>query len=529
MFRIEECDERAVRDRWGIGKLGAKLIACAQLKDDQIEELLDQSTVLQTSEADCVKQCAARILDAKEKGRKVFVGGDYDADGICSTAIMKRLLDRLGIENGYYIPDRFREGYGLKAHTAELAAAKGYSLIITVDNGVKAHEALQKAKELGLEIIVTDHHVIEEPVEADLLVHPDYMEERFRTLSGAGVALQISRTLIGNDECSNTLAAVAAIGDVMPLWKETRVIVRSGLSNLSRHVPYPLYALLNAGARADAVSVAFQIVPKLNSLGRMNDISNVNTLVPYLLSENPDTVRRYAAQVNAVNERRKELSEIETEKAKRLCTDEGIQLIYDETFHEGVCGLVAGRLAEELKKPVVVLSKNGDTLKASGRSVEGFDMFDFFSGSDVYTAFGGHAMAVGFSLREEDWPLFRKQTAERFRSVTIVSASAERKAVLLEADDVNLPNLYDLNMLDPLPKELQEIAFAVPAERAAVTWQSAKMIKYTVPSRTGGFEAVLYTRRNIPVPARPRMFIGTLSVSRYRSRVTPQLTIEDII
>ena len=528
MYRIVDADYLPVVQKYAVSPLAAKQIACASLSEEQIGELLDPSAVLHTSGADCVLKCCERILQAQKNREKVFVGGDYDADGICSTAIMKYLLDRLGIENGYYIPDRFKEGYGLSARTVEMVKQKGYDLIITVDNGVKAHEALRKAQELDLEVIVTDHHRIEEEIEAGLVVHPDYMEPEFEYLSGAGVVLQISRNILGSNDLCNSLAAVALIGDVMPLWKQTRQIVKTGLSNLQRHEPYPLYALLYPGAPADASSVSFQIVPKLNSLGRMNDISNVNTLIPYLLSENAQVIGRFAAQINSVNDRRRQLSEIQTEQARRLCAGDGIEVIADPSFHEGICGLAAGHLADELKKPVLVFAENGGLMKGSGRSVEGFDMFEFFSGFSGLSAFGGHAMAVGMSVKKEDFEDFRARVKEAYDGEKIVPQDPERTAVKIGADEVHLQNIYDLYRMDPFPKELQDIAFAVPYSGAHVTYSSDKVIRYTVPNRYGGFEAVLYTRKKIRQPEHPEWLIGTLSVNRFRGQVTPQLIIDSI-
>ena len=213
-YQILDINEQEIASKYHLSSLVAKVLTKANLNDSQIQELLTHCDTLTKSNAKCVKEACKRILQAKDNHEKVFIGGDYDTDGICSTAIMKDVLDKLQIENGYYIPDRFKEGYGLSSHTVELAHAKGYSLIITVDNGVKAFDAIQKAKELGIDIIVTDHHQIDEEVPADIVVHPLYMEERFKYLSGAGVALELALNLIGENETHIALAAIALIGDV---------------------------------------------------------------------------------------------------------------------------------------------------------------------------------------------------------------------------------------------------------------------------------------------------------------------------
>ena len=236
-YQFVEKDASELCRKYDLPVLSGRLLAASGLPDEKIRELLFDDGRLHTSRAECVQRMCRRLRQAKERGEKVFIGGDYDADGICSTAIMKDVLDRLGIASGYYIPDRFREGYGLNEKTVEMVAERGYSLIVTVDNGVRAHAAIARAHARGLEILVTDHHQIEEEVKADLVVHPDYMEPEFATLSGAGVALQVSRNLLGDVPFHTALAAVAAIGDVMPLWQETRRIVRQGLEALRQGKP----------------------------------------------------------------------------------------------------------------------------------------------------------------------------------------------------------------------------------------------------------------------------------------------------
>ena len=307
-YQFVEKDAAELCRKYDLPVLSGRLLAASGLDDDRIRELLFDDGQLHTSQAACVKQLCQRLLTARAKGEKVFIGGDYDADGICSTAIMKDVLDRLGIACGYYIPDRFREGYGLNPATVDMVADKGYTLIITVDNGVKAHAAIAKAHERGLEILVTDHHQIDEEVKADLVVHPDYMEPEFATLSGAGVALQISRSLLGDLPFHTALAAVAAIGDVMPLWQESRRIVRQGLQAMRQGEAPALLSLLRSRDVIDAEAVGFQIVPRLNSVGRMNDLSNVNTLVPFLLSHDPAVITAYKTQLETVNEARRSMS-----------------------------------------------------------------------------------------------------------------------------------------------------------------------------------------------------------------------------
>ena len=356
-YQILDINEQEIASKYHLSSLVAKVLTKANLNDSQIQELLTHSDTLTKSNAKCVQEACKRILQAKDNHEKVFIGGDYDTDGICSTAIMKDVLDKLQIENGYYIPDRFKEGYGLSSHTVELAHAKGYSLIITVDNGVKAFDAIQKAKELGIDIIVTDHHQIDEEVPADIVVHPLYMEERFKYLSGAGVALELALNLIGENETHIALAAIALIGDVMPYWLETRIIIQKGIKLIQKGVLPSVSSLLRKDIEIDETAVAFQVVPKLNSIARMKDNSNVNTLVPFLLSNNLKSISSYSVALNKVNESRKRQSTLMVQKAEEMIDDSPILVLYDDSFEEGIAGLVAGRIANSHAKPCVILTK----------------------------------------------------------------------------------------------------------------------------------------------------------------------------
>lgn len=528
-WNILDIDENSFASKWGTGKLTSKLLAASDLSDAQIAELLRGDDHLKRSEADCVKKACQRILQAKEKHEKVFVGGDYDCDGVCATAIMKETLNTLGIENGYYIPDRFKEGYGLHPETIQMAYEKGYTLIITVDNGVKAHEALKKAKELGMDVIVTDHHVIEEDVEADIVVHPDYMEDDFAYLCGAGVALELSFNLIGmNHDDLISLAAVASIGDVMPLWRETRKIVKKGISLLKQGIPVSLSQLLYPGAEVDETAIAFNIVPKLNSVGRMSDLGNVNTLPLYLITKDRQASAAYARQLNHINDVRKSLSESESRKAESYLNEKDFQLIYQPDFHEGICGLVAGRIANKVHKPVLVMTDHEDLIKGSGRSVPGFNMFEFFSSFEETVSFGGHEMAVGIAVSKKDYPLFQQHIEEKMKQENFVFQDEEEKAVAINAADMTFDNIMDLQCLSPYPKELIKPYFAVYGGTIKNRRETAKTIKYEIDGHNSQYEALLYKRKGLKELKNPDCFIGTAGINRFRGRITLQLIVEDI-
>lgn len=525
-WKVIESDGTKMCETYSVGILTGKILEASGFEDQTIREILDSDERITISKAPCILQACERILEAKKNHEKIFVGGDYDADGICSTAIMKYTLDALGIENGYYIPDRFKEGYGLHAHTVKLAYEKGYRLIMTVDNGVKAHEALVEAKRLDMDVIVTDHHTIEEEIEADIVVHPDYLEKEYAYLSGAGVAYQLALNLIGENDLLTALCGTALIGDVMPLYRANRRIVKRTLSLLNRGFPSPLTALLYKTGPCTETDIAFSIVPKLNSIGRMDDTSNVNTLIPYLLSTNQQVIDSYSASLNRVNDRRKALSASMSKKAEEIMDENSLfPIVHDSSFHEGICGLVAGRLANTYHKPVLVMSECGDLYKGSGRSVEGFDLFSFLSAFSYKEAFGGHKAAVGISIRKEHMEELVSYVNENIHEADLAGCEAETPAIRIDISDITFDTVSDLSILSPYPKDLIQPYFAIVNPPGVDMVHAGKTVRYPLGSN---IEAVIFPSKGIEAVEHPHLMIGTLGINRFRGKVTLQLGLEYI-
>lgn len=524
-YRVVDIDETELRDKYALTPLVAKVLTRAKLSDEKIEDILNHREELTTSQAECVKKACSRILEAKEKKEKVFVGGDYDTDGICSTAIMKDILDRLGIENGYYIPDRFNEGYGLSSHTVELAYQKGYTLMITVDNGVKAFDAISKAHELGIEIIVTDHHQIEEEVNADIVVHPDYMEDTFCYLSGAGVALELSRNLLGEIDTHTALAAIALIGDVMPFYKETRVIISKGINLIKQGILPSVSSLFRQGTDIDETAIAFQVVPKLNSVARMKDESNVNTLVPFLLSNNLKSISSYTVSLNRVNELRKKLSSSMVSKAETMIGDSPLIILYDDSFEEGIAGLVAGKIAYDHSRPCIVFTSHDHLVKGSGRSVPGFNLFEFLKDFEGFTAFGGHEQAVGLAFEKERLEEMKEKMLSKFVSLNVELKEPVTDAILLRDKEITIENIEDLKKIKPIPKEIDKLEFALENPELVKKQCYEKVTKYSFSNQ---LEGLVFSYQKMEQVENPKFVIGTLSINTFRGTKTPQILIDSM-
>ena len=495
-YQILDINEQEIASKYHLSSLVAKVLTKANLNDSQIQELLTHSDTLTKSNAKCVKEACKRILQAKENHEKVFVGGDYDTDGICSTAIMKDVLDKLQIENGYYIPDRF-----------------------------KAFDAIRKAKELGIDIIVTDHHQIDEEVPADIVVHPLYMEERFKYLSGAGVALELSLNLIGENETHIALAAIALIGDVMPYWLETRIIIQKGIKLIQKGVLPSVSSLLRKDIEIDETALAFQVVPKLNSIARMKDNSNVNTLVPFLLSNNLKSISSYSASLNKVNESRKRQSTLMVQKAEEMIDDSPILVLYDESFEEGIAGLVAGRIANSHAKPCVILTRSEDSIKGSGRSIPGFNMFEFFKDFEELTQFGGHEMAVGLSIQKEDLENFKNKIISKYVSLHLEPKEAKQDTILVNPLNITVEAIEDLNHLKPVPKEIGKLEFALKQPEIVKKINYEKVTKYTFLNHVDG---VLFKYQKIEEVEEPSFVVGTFNINSFRGIKTPQILIDSL-
>ena len=457
-----ERTEEIIRE-FQVSKLCAKVLSAKGLSNQEIYEILKPAQLGDPLSAYGMKKVVDRIYQAKVLNEKVLVCGDYDADGICSTTIMVDALRRYGVKCGYYIPNRFKEGYGLHVHTVNMAYEKGYRLLITVDNGVKALAALEKAKELGMDVIITDHHALEDTLDCFALLHPVYMGEQFQYLSGAGVALEVSRVLIGDCKEHIVLACVAAIADVMELKKETRAIVKLGIQYLNEGLCLPIQCLANDRyPQWDEMTIAFQVVPKINVTGRLADMANANNTVRYLLMQNIQDIKYMAKQISELNEKRKQMSEDMVKIAKSLVKEEyEFQLLFDDSFHEGMVGLVAGKIAEERKQPVMVVAKNNEHYKGSIRSAGLLDLTTFFDEcKDTLQSYGGHKAAAGIGFLVEHKQLIQDYVNNKMKDITL-KAEETYKVIPIDLSEMSLAEVQSLHQLAPFGQGFEEPLFYI--------------------------------------------------------------------
>jgi single-stranded-DNA-specific exonuclease len=391
-----------------------------------IEHLHDP--LLLTGMRTAVERLRAAIT-AKEK---ILIYGDYDVDGTTSVVILTKAIELAGGEASFHVPHRLRDGYGMRAEVIERAAAMGVRLIVSVDTGIRATEVVRGAQELGIDVIVTDHHLPEAELPPALAVlNPNRRDCSYpdKNLCGAGVAFKLVHALLATLGWTEEklarmlksflkLVAVATVADVVPLLGENRIIVKYGLQGLHRVHNPGLRALLEVSGMADgrapsARQVAFQIAPRINAAGRMDDAQNV---IRMFLTEDLEQARYLAGQLHALNQERQETEAeivrlVLEECSKVPVTDDQAALVFmGRNWHRGVVGIVASRLVERFCRPAFVLSEEDGEASGSGRSIAPFHLLDALeSMPDLFTRFGGHRQAAGVTLAAERVPEFRQR------------------------------------------------------------------------------------------------------------------------
>lgn len=381
-----------------------------------------------------MERVVERITEAIENFEQITIYGDYDADGMTSTALLTETLESLGANVNYFIPSRFKEGYGPNSAAFEQIIQDGTSLIITVDNGVAGHEAIQHATSLGADVIVTDHHELpDELPDAYAIIHPKHpnSEYPFSDLAGVGVALKVAHALLGELPVEVLdLAAIGTVADLVSLRGENRAVVYFGLKMMEQTQRIGLLQLFNLLEKKTSditeETIGFQIAPRLNAVGRLGEAT---PCVELLITHEPTRAKELVQYIDEQNTERKAIVEQMTNdveaRLQEKSIDEEVIVLADENWHQGVLGIVASRVVEKTNKPTLLFTIDSETgmAKGSARSIQGFDIFSAFGKiSHLFTQFGGHAMAAGMSTDQSNLVEIQQQLSE----------------ILSELDDIEL-------------------------------------------------------------------------------------------
>lgn len=412
-------------------------------------------------------KAAARITRAVDNMEKIAVYGDYDADGVTSTAMLYSYLETRGADVIFYIPQREGEGYGMNIGAVEYLKEQGVSLIVTVDNGISSVQEVARANELGIDVAVTDHHRPQEILPDAVAVVDAYRPDDtspYKHFSGVGIAFKLLMALEDGAgdvedllEAYSDLAAIGTIGDIVPLTGENRTLIRAGLERLSQSDRPGVQALLeNAGIAGKALTstnVAFTLVPRINATGRMGAPERA---VRLLISGYEEEAKVLSEEICADNEERRR---VEAEIAEAAFADieakgymkDRVVVVDGENWHHGVIGIVASRVTERCGKPCMIISRGETEAKGSGRSIEGFSLFEAICAcGDLLIKFGGHPMAAGITLKPENIEAFRKRinqyAAEHFPQMPTQTVTLDCK---LNPAALSVSMAQSLTQLEP--------------------------------------------------------------------------------
>ena len=490
LLRNKKVDLKAMSEKYKISQLLCKLMVNRDIIDENIINSYINPVYKYLHSPKTMKDViiAVDIIKRKiQENKKIRIIGDYDVDGIISVFILYTALKKCGANVDYEIPDRIKDGYGINENIVKVAYDEGVDTIITCDNGISAIDQIQYAKDLGLTVIVTDHHdvpFIEEDgvrtflsSQADAIINPKQIEceYKFKSICGAGVAFKLMEALyeeIGMDkeECYKLIefVAIATVCDVVDLIDENRIFVKNGLEMLNNSKNIGINALKKACGLEDkeitAYHLGFVIGPCLNASGRLDSAKKGLEL---LLMEDDEEAKNLAQEIVDLNDARKNMTKEGVDRAINIIdstdiNNDKILVVYIPDIHESLAGIVAGRVKEKYNKPTIILTKSEEGVKGSARSIEEYNMFEgLLACKELLDKFGGHPMAAGLSLQEDKVDELRKALNNKCE---LTDEDLTRKIMIdssLPLEYLNLHLIEELNVLEPFGKGNSKPVFGV--------------------------------------------------------------------
>ncbi|MGT2800036.1 single-stranded-DNA-specific exonuclease RecJ [Streptococcus marmotae] len=485
-----------------------------------------------------------RIRQAIQANELILVYGDYDADGMTSASIVKEALEELGAECMVYLPNRFTDGYGPNQSVYKyFIEQQGVSLIVTVDNGVAGHEAIDYAQSVGVDVIVTDHHSLPETLpEAYAIIHPEHPDGAypFPFLAGCGVAFKLACALLETVQVEwLDLVAIGTIADMVSLTDENRVLVKYGLSMLKQTERIGLQELMAlAEIQADILdeeTIGFQLAPRLNALGRLDD---PNPAIDLLTGFDEEEAQAIAQLIDHKNGERKAIVQAIYDEAKTMVNKEKpVQVLAQEGWNPGVLGIVAGRLLEELQQPIIVLSIEDGKAKGSARSVAAIDIFEALQAHrDLFIAFGGHAGAAGMTLEVDKLDALSEALSDYILDNGLDQV---RKGELcldeeLDLEELSLDTLKSFEKLAPYGMDNKKPVFYlkhVQVESARTMGQQNAHLKFRISKGKASFDVLAFGMGQFALEigqSKDLELAVSLSVNQWNGQTTLQLMLVDL-
>jgi len=495
-----------------------------------------------------MEKSVMRIISAKEVGENVVIYGDYDADGITATALMLETLWDIGINARYYIPDRMTEGYGLHKDALTQLASQGINFVITVDCGIRSVEEIQYAKNLGLDVIITDHHAPGPEIpEAYAIINPKQQGDNypFKGFAGVGLAYKLSQALLNSCERKPPskafeLVAIGTVADLAPLVAENRYLVSKGIERINQTERMGLQALIEVSGinrdSIDANTIGFSLGPRINAAGRLAHAAQALEL---LLTEEKDRAIELAHELDSINRKRQQLTGEVLEQAKLIVQEEGrsknLLFAAHPEFHEGIVGLAASRLMEEFYKPTIVANKGEKYTRGSARSIPGFHITEAFDHcADLLQQYGGHSSAAGFTIKTSDLELFCQRieviAAEKMSTIEcfpLVDIEAE-----ISFDEINSSLLSFVDRLQPCGNGNPRPLFGtknVQVLEKRVVGKDRKHLKLMLKREGRMFDAIAFRKGELVGTLPPRIDIAFFIERHvYMGYESIQLNIQEI-
>lgn len=544
-YNEEEIDK--ISNKYNISKCLAKLLKSREVEDidmylnGTLKDLRDPFLLKD------MQKIVDRIKLAINKKEKICIYGDYDVDGITSITIMYKFLSDLGLDVIYYLPDRLQEGYGVNNEALDKIKKEGVSLVITVDCGITAIDEVEYAKSLGLDIAITDHHECTENLPTALaIINPKQKDDNypFKMFAGVGVAFKVLSALAIslNMESESYLkyldiVSIGTISDIVPLLDENRIISKEGLKQVANTKNEGIKAMLRVinFKDIDSTMVSFGMAPRINACGRMGDAS---IAVKLLLEESEENAKELAEKLDSLNIKRQEVEKNIFEEAVNTIENEGYKqknsiVLYDENWHNGVIGIVASRLVNMYNKPVVLFTKENDVVRGSGRCPNGFSLYDALTESKEYLIqFGGHELAAGMSIEEENIPLFREEfekivTQNMKDLVQVIDVDME-----IKKSDLGVQILKDINRIKPYGQANNTPLFLYKGLKihSIRTLKEEKHLKFTLQDERVLLEALAFSQgaRRDEVRLGDKIdVLCNVEINSYNTPRTIQLILQD--
>ena len=475
-------------------------------------------------------ECVRIVKEAVSQHKKIFIYGDYDADGIMSVSILVKMFKMINYPVSYHIPNRYTDGYGLNLQRSQQIVENGFDLLITVDNGITAFEGIEYAKEHGLQVLVFDHHQPSEVLpNADAILHPSVSNFGETATSAGFVTFMFAKSFLGRfDYYLATLASISLVSDMMPLVSYNRNLLRLIIKEYPNH-PSEAIDLLKEGEKFNEVTIGMRIAPKINAIGRLIDEDSLlKRNVEFFTSDDKELLLNYNEWINQVNSERKELTKEAVENSKEIDV-EAPAIIGVIAQKEGIIGLIANNFVKKYHKPTIIfaLDQSGEIYKGSARSPEGLNIVDTFAQlSEYLEAYGGHAMAGGCSIKVENFEAFKKAFIGIAKETKVEKKEVE--AVPLYINEITQENYDLIQSFSPFGECWSSPCFILPRIRVPSLMYSrdSQHILTSIgnSARLTGF----YFSKEFMSQYQFVDMIGTLRVSTYYNKTTVEFMINEI-